>query len=292
MTEETIYHKCDCSDRTQDATQEFIKGQMHLLHNEIKIYLKKSQKPIIIDAEVIDVKKDKHLGTITTFHSLQTNMLKPRDGLHTVNGKKRKGIVYERKETTFSFISAENEEFSLGVTYNLKKTIITNHKLLRFILSINDDEFYQKGGPQTRLRDLLLGLDCLQPSDNTFPIHNFFNSKLNTNQKEAVYSALSTQILTIVHGPPGTGKSSTLVEIILQESTKGGKVLVCAASNMAVDNLLRMVTRKQSNLEVLRLGHPAKIAKDLIALSITCKGEKTTPIMSAIELVTNADAVF
>ena len=43
--------------------------------------------------------------------------------------------------------------------------------------------------------------------------------------------------LALIHGPPGTGKTRTLVEIIRQELTVGGKVLFCAASNTAVDNM-------------------------------------------------------
>ena len=285
-------HNCNCEDQTYDMTQEFIKEQMHLLHDEIGIYIKKSKKPVIISAEVIDAKKDENLGIMTTFYSTQTNMLKPRDGLHTTDGRVKKGIVYEKKETTFVFISTETDEFSLGKLYNLKKTFITNHNLLRFILSIKDNNLYPVGEPQTKLRNLLLGLICLTPPSKTTPIHDFFNRKMNDNQKEAVQSALSTQALTIIHGPPGTGKSSTLVEIILQESVRGGKVLVCAASNTAVDNLMRMVIKRQSNLEVIRLGHPAKIARDLISSSIACKGHRNSSITNNTEIIMNADAVF
>lgn len=57
-------------------------------------------------------------------------------------------------------------------------------------------------------------------------------------QRAAVAKALGANNLLLLHGPPGTGKTTAVVEIILQEVQRGCKVLACAASNIAVDNLV------------------------------------------------------
>lgn len=72
---------------------------------------------------------------------------------------------------------------------------------------------------------------------------NFFS------KKDAVSKALSSKNVFLLHGPPGTGKTTTVVEIILQEVKRGSKILACAASNIAVDNIVeRLASHRYSNL--------------------------------------------
>lgn len=61
---------------------------------------------------------------------------------------------------------------------------------------------------------------------------------LFTSKKDAIRKALSSKDVFLLHGPPGTGKTTTVVEIILQEVKRGSKILACAASNIAVDNIV------------------------------------------------------
>ncbi|MDP6119174.1 MAG: IGHMBP2 family helicase [Planctomycetota bacterium] len=84
---------------------------------------------------------------------------------------------------------------------------------------------------------------------------------LNETQLEAVRFALSANDVALIHGPPGTGKTTTVVELIRQAVQGGDKVLVCAPSNLAVDNLLERLVAAEEN--VLRLGHPARIMEHL-----------------------------
>ncbi|KAF0300425.1 DNA-binding protein SMUBP-2 [Amphibalanus amphitrite] len=90
-----------------------------------------------------------------------------------------------------------------------------------------------------------------------------FNPKLDPSQREAVEFALRQQRLAIVHGPAGTGKTTTAVEVILQHVQRGQRVLACAPSNSAVDNLLQKLGN--AGLEnMIRLGHPARIEEDVL----------------------------
>ena len=98
----------------------------------------------------------------------------------------------------------------------------------------------------------------------------FIDTSLNDVQKQAVKLAVSSEDLFLVHGPPGTGKTRTLTEIILQETKKGKKILVCADSNIAVDNILKNLAKY--NLDnVVRIGHPSRINTELIEYSLHYK---------------------
>ena len=80
---------------------------------------------------------------------------------------------------------------------------------------------------------------------------------LNTSQQAALEWVMTAQDLAIIHGPPGTGKTTTLVEVIRQSVARGERVLACAPSNTAVDNLLERLAAAQVN--AVRLGHPARV---------------------------------
>ncbi|PKU31282.1 hypothetical protein llap_18414 [Limosa lapponica baueri] len=88
-----------------------------------------------------------------------------------------------------------------------------------------------------------------------------YNESLDASQREAVSFALAQRELAIVHGPPGTGKTTTLVEIILQAVQQGLKVLCCAPSNVAVDNLVERLAGHRAR--ILRLGHPARLLEPI-----------------------------
>tara|TARA_B110000208_G_scaffold39071_1_gene51735 strand:+ start:1087 stop:4500 length:3414 start_codon:yes stop_codon:yes gene_type:complete len=64
-----------------------------------------------------------------------------------------------------------------------------------------------------------------------------FAPHLNVSQRSAVAHCLASRDLALIHGPPGTGKTTTVVELIRQAVASGMRVLACAASNVAVDNL-------------------------------------------------------
>ncbi|WP_029522820.1 IGHMBP2 family helicase [Persephonella sp. KM09-Lau-8] len=99
----------------------------------------------------------------------------------------------------------------------------------------------------------------------------FVNENLNQFQKEAVKRAVCSPQLFLIHGPPGTGKTTTLIEVILQHIKKGQKILATADSNTAVDNIVEGLLRYDVN--VVRIGHPARLKKELLSVSLDAKVE-------------------
>lgn len=116
-----------------------------------------------------------------------------------------------------------------------------------------------------RLRDVLMGEAKPSYGAPAGPVAidglAFFNARLNRYQREAVEKALAAQEVAVVHGPPGTGKTTVLVEIIRQAAAQGARVLASAPSNVAVDNLLEKLL--DTGLKVVRMGHPARILDSL-----------------------------
>ncbi|MBI4375333.1 MAG: AAA family ATPase [Elusimicrobia bacterium] len=104
------------------------------------------------------------------------------------------------------------------------------------------------------MREICLGQKS--PSSGSKSKFRFFNPGLNEFQREAVETALGAEDVALVHGPPGTGKTTVLIEIIRQAAAMGERVLATAPSNIAVDNMLEKL--HETNLRVVRLGHPAR----------------------------------
>ena len=90
------------------------------------------------------------------------------------------------------------------------------------------------------------------------------NASLDASQNAAVSFALAAPELALIWGPPGTGKTTALVELILQSVARGERVLACSASNVAVDNLVERVRLASPKLRCVRLGHPARLAPAVV----------------------------
>ena len=108
--------------------------------------------------------------------------------------------------------------------------------------------------------------------DSKTPYIKFIDESLNESQKDAVKKALACENFFLIHGPFGTGKTRTLVELISQETRQNHKVLATAESNAAVDNILeRLVENKK--LTLTRLGHPQRVSKNNITQTLAYKVE-------------------
>ncbi len=99
------------------------------------------------------------------------------------------------------------------------------------------------------------------------------DADLEERQRQAVAKALSAEQLSLVLGPPGTGKTRTLTEIVRQAVARGERVLVTAASHTAVDNLVERLAA--AGVDVVRLGHPARVSPAVEALTLDARLEAT-----------------
>ena len=111
------------------------------------------------------------------------------------------------------------------------------------------------------LRDLFYSRQ--KPETFVFPDMHF--PYLNATQEEAVNQVLRAKDVAIVHGPPGTGKTTTLVEAIREALMRENQVLVCAQSNMAVDWISEKLVDRGIN--VLRIGNPTRVNDKMLSFT-------------------------
>jgi ATP-dependent RNA/DNA helicase IGHMBP2 len=123
-----------------------------------------------------------------------------------------------------------------------------------------------KKGKVAELRNVLLGV---QPPRYA-PVHQpLVLPQLNDSQNEAVNHILSAQDVAVVHGPPGTGKTTTLVEAVAQLTQQEATVLVTAPSNTAVDLLTERLAEK--GLAVTRIGNISRVDESVIRQTLDLK---------------------
>jgi ATP-dependent RNA/DNA helicase IGHMBP2 len=111
------------------------------------------------------------------------------------------------------------------------------------------------------LRDVLLGARPARFKPD-LEASLYYPSPLNESQLAAVRHVLAAQDVAIVHGPPGTGKTTTLVQAILETIRRERRVLVCAPSNTAVDLLTEKLAERGVN--VIRMGNPSRVSDLLL----------------------------
>ena len=113
-------------------------------------------------------------------------------------------------------------------------------------------------GDAARFLDVMFGErdPVFAPTPATDAI-GWFDVALDPSQRDAVANALRAEHVALIHGPPGTGKTTAVVELIRQCVARGERILACAPSNVAVDNLAERLLR--AGLRIVRLGHPARV---------------------------------
>ncbi|CAM8883181.1 unnamed protein product [Rhodiola kirilowii] len=170
------------------------------------------------------------------------------------------GVVYRLKDSVIVVAFDDIPEDGLNSSLRLEKVAneVTYRRMKDTLIHLS------KGvhkGPAADLVPVLFGErpPTLIKKDVTF---SPFNSNLDSSQKDAITKALSSKNVFLLHGPPGTGKTTTVVEIILQEVKRGSKILACAASNIAVDNIVeRLIPHR---VKLVRVGHPARLLPQVL----------------------------
>lgn len=118
------------------------------------------------------------------------------------------------------------------------------------------------------LRQIILGNQTVLFTEaNSIKVH-----ELNESQNNALNKTLSANDISIIHGPPGTGKTTTLIQAIIHTLKKETQILVCAPSNAAVDLIAEKLG--EYTIDVVRIGHPARVNDEILSKTLDAKVSK------------------
>lgn len=166
---------------------------------------------------------------------------------------------------------AEKSLYTITVAFDDTPPGFVFRKDLRIDLFVNDITFQRmlealkkfKRLPSWR-KDKLLGKTA--PEFGKIDELDFINPALNKRQQDAVLRSMAARDFFLIHGPPGTGKTITCIELIAQLVHRGHRGLAAADSNVAVDNLVERLDK--IGLKVVRIGHPARVIPALRCRSL------------------------
>lgn len=144
---------------------------------------------------------------------------------------------------------------------NLGVQLYFDETSYRTMFEALEDTLRAKGNRLAELRDILLGTTKAGFRE-LYPVRFPW---LNSTQETAVNKVLCARDVAIVHGPPGTGKTTTLVEAIYETLHQEPQVLVCAQSNTAVDWISEKLVDRGVN--VLRIGNPTRVNDKMLSFT-------------------------
>jgi len=183
---------------------------------------------------------------------------------------------------------AEKTNYSITVAFEPPTDGFIFQKGLRADLYVNDITYqrmlealeklpFHRDKNQVKKLTGLLAVDEVAPG-NFDPA----DASLDPSQSRAVRRAVNSNSFFCIHGPPGTGKTTTLSGVIEELVSRDVSVLATAASNTAVDNMVEFLAEK--DLEVVRVGHPARITPFLREVSLDYRVQKNQKYKKSREL--------
>jgi len=222
-----------------------------------------SGERMIVKLERPDTHKESH-----RFQTGKTISFFSNSGTNTEQETFVTGVVnyVKRNEMTITLNGNDFPEWiddgKLGVQLLFdEKTYKVMDKTLNFLLETDIKRIVE-------LKNILLG--AAQPYFHENYQINI--PKLNSQQNKALNLSANAADIAIIHGPPGTGKTTTLIQTGLHILKHEKQILVCAPSNAAVDLLAEKFATEGAN--VLRLGHPARVDDKILSLTLDAKSAR------------------
>ena len=229
---------------------------------------RKSEEQVAIN-EIMNINCEQRIREGKTIVGMKRKVLKkyPTDckvlftGLEKINTEINKGdIVFITGEKglikNLTGIVSEINYNTLTVKYVDKPILDTNFDVCRIDLFVKNTTYKRQldnlsNTDCNEVLRLLLGIS-IPKTDNPNKKVLFYDNGLNRYQKAAVEKSLCCGSFFLIHGPFGTGKTRTLIELVKQEVGNGNRVLITAESNIAIDNLA--VKLIDSKIDMTRVG--------------------------------------
>ncbi len=213
--------------------------EIDLSNNILKIKLQSSNQPNLSRGSLILIREDSLLGidmrgTIKDFYNSNLKLEIKADPSQF----EKKKIIIDTEKTNVILKRLRN------IIENIKKGEISldNAKILDFIIGENKPHYNQK-------------------------IVSSISKKLNEDQKNSVINSIKAEDFHLIIGPPGTGKTYVIEELIRQFIKRNQKLLITAWTNLAVDNIIKRLSKKETR-NIVRIGPINEIDSEVKRFSI------------------------
>ena len=250
------------------------KEKVRVLKNIERSPSAKAKVEIIKETEVesvLSMKMDKPLRTLG---------IREGDFLELGDSKLIGILSNQRDLYNFDVIFEKKRDVKVGSRLSVRKahSLILIELQEKAMKQFIDNPMYH----YSILREVVLRGKTMQPKEKTFVSkeRSFFSDlELNESQKEAVTNALflsHRNPFLLIHGPPGTGKTRTIAELITQIASNNQRVLLTSHTNIAVDGALEVLIRNHPKLkdEIIRFGNPGKVLSTVTDLLPRAKDGK------------------
>ncbi|TRX98035.1 hypothetical protein FHL15_001245 [Xylaria flabelliformis] len=186
--------------------------------------------------------------------------------------KGARGVVTKIKKDAVAIAVDEDKEDALTLSGRVWLVKLADDVTYRR-MNLTMEKLQKMTEPEyTSFMRVLFGLSSPSPvprnltADPEYGNMEWLDPTLNESQKDAIRFALASREVALIHGPPGTGKTHTLIELILQMVKRDLRVLVCGPSNISVDNIVERLSPHK--IPILRLGHPARLLPSVLDHSL------------------------
>ncbi|KAL8934818.1 MAG: hypothetical protein Q9211_005031 [Gyalolechia sp. 1 TL-2023] len=191
----------------------------------------------------------------------------------SIEGKGLEGVVVRLSRKTVQVALDKEEDDGDGLGGRLWVVKLANDITYKRMNWTMDRLKKMEEKDRPTLMRVLFGLDSPTPisqhlddlNEESRNLH-FIDPTLNDSQRDAVKFALASREVALIHGPPGTGKTYTLIELILQLVKRSRRILVCGPSNISVDNIVERLAPHK--IPIVRLGHPARLLPSVLDHSL------------------------
>lgn len=179
---------------------------------------------------------------------------------HVNSQEQCRGKIVEAadKKMEISLYLDEYSSWLIGKECGIRPAV--DEKTFKYMHAVLDALLRNEDTHLNRHFSYLFGYKKLPSLENS-ALENVSLGNLNSSQQMALRHCMGLDPISIIHGPPGTGKTTTLVEIVKNLCQNGKKIIASAPSNAAIDHLAKQL--HQAGLKILRLGNTEKIEEEL-----------------------------